>query len=278
MNLIKLLGTVGLFAALLFTPASKAQDAKLASATLAVYHGKQECGYVEVPSFFWVDKVWTCEFKAKFTCTATVIETDGDGSYLALTAGHCFAREEKDSYYVSAEVSDHPVVNKIELVKYEDDDRYDYAIIKFHSIREYPAIPVDTTTQPEIGSQVDNVNFAFGLTKMYTHGVVESGLLNPPSKGKSLTSRYYVNIGIGPGASGSAVVQNGKIVGIVEAIFPGTQMPSLIMPMGKQFLNFVDDDSASIDPLPEPKKTEEPVKQVPKKKTSLFGRLFEGSK
>jgi hypothetical protein len=50
------------------------------------------------------------------------------------------------------------------------------------------------------------------------------------------------------------------------------------MPMGKQFLNFVDDDSASIDPLPEPKKTEEPVKQVPKKKTSLFGRLFEGSK
>jgi hypothetical protein len=277
MNLIKLLGTAGLFAAmLLLIPAAKAQDAKLAAATLAVYHGKQECKFVDEPVFFFVEKVWTCEFKPRFTCTATVIEADGEGNYLALTAGHCFDRTLKDEYYVSAELSDHPVVNRIELVKVEDDNRYDYAVIKFHSVKEYPVIPVDTTTDvPAIGSQVDNVNFAFGLTKMTTHGVVESGLItNPPSKGKDLAGRFYIGIGVGPGASGSALVQNGKIVGIVEAIFPGTQMPTVAMPMGSLFLNFVDDDSASMDVVPEPKPAV--VAEAPKpKKKSFFQRFLQ---
>ena len=64
--------------ALVLTPLTHAQAqpdlrSKLSSATLAVYQGKLGCGYTSVDSWFGPVQVWGCQFKPRFTCTATIV-------------------------------------------------------------------------------------------------------------------------------------------------------------------------------------------------------------
>ena len=79
-----------------------------------------------------------------------------------------------------------------------------------------------------------------------------------------------VGIGVGPGASGSAVVdaQTGEIVGLVEAVFPGTQMPTVVIPTGQSLYNFIEDDSTGLKPDKEP-----PVKDEDHKNESVWIRI-----
>lgn len=233
-------------------PPAESVAERLSKATLAVYRGQQVCKWEGEPSIFGMEYEWTCKFESRFTCTATVVD-GSTGKYVGLTAGHCFDWAEKDHYYVADTVEDEPVLRHIKLEKFEDDDRYDYAIFTFDSIRDYPAMPIDTGNPPTIGTKVVNINFALGLTKQEMHGVVESAIATSPiPRLKIVKGRYLVNIGIGGGASGSAVVDEatGKIVGIVELAFPGTQMPTGVMPTGQTLVNFMDDDSAGLRPLP----------------------------
>jgi hypothetical protein len=236
------------------------QPVNLKDATLAVYQGKQVCEYTTHETGFGPWPEWGCKFKSRFTCTATVIAADGEGRYIGLTAGHCFDWEKENEYYISSQISQTPVLKKIKLRKFENDERYDFAIFEFKSLNVYPVVPVGGDVIPEPGTVVTNVNFALGLVKQQTEGKVVSGvIITPAIKVLEYTKgRYLVNIGLGPGASGSAVVVDGKIVGLVEAIFPETQMPTVVIPTGQTFLNFMEDDSAGIKPLPEPKKSDNP--------------------
>jgi hypothetical protein len=70
--------------------------------------------------------------------------------------------------------------------------------------------------------------------------------------------RVLVQLPVGPGASGSPVVDENthEIVGLVEGIFPGTQMPAVIIPTGNNFLDFLEDDSAGLKAKAEPEKVE----------------------
>ena len=250
--------------ALLASSASAKQQApkedfagNLRKATVAVYQGKQVCenqtvlGYFDEP-----EQEWGCKFKSRFTCTGTVIQAAGT-NYLGLTAGHCFDWDKKDEYYISETVGEKPVLKKIKLVKFENDERYDYAVFTFSSGIDYPAVPVELDSPgPVLETEIINVNFAFGLVKQTTHGLTVSEIITTPAvKGtEDLKGRFLVNIGVGPGASGSAVVDKntGKIIGIVEAIFPATQMPTVVMPTGKSLVNFMEDDSAGIAPQKQP--------------------------
>lgn len=225
----------------------------LSRATLAIYEGKQVCKWssVTVGGFFLEEAwKWGCEFKSTFHCTATVVETNGDGHYQALTAGHCFHSPEA-KYYVADDIGDNPVLREVKLLKYESTDRYDYALLTFSSLRTYPVIRLNGKDAgiPAIGTPVLNVNFGEGVGRATLEGKVAS----KGAKVETLKNRYLVSIGIGPGASGSAIVDANthEIVGLAEAIFPGTQMSSIVIPTGTQLADFIDDDSAGLRDQPQ---------------------------
>jgi hypothetical protein len=212
--------------------------------------------------------VWTCAFETHFTCTATVVRDD-DGDYLGLTAGHCFDYDVTDAgfkYYVSEGVEEHPVLREITILKFENNDQYDYGVFQFHSARTYPAIGIDDISGadvvPPLGTRVLNNNFSYGLVKEVVEGVVVSKQIGEREAVlvPTVRRRFLVQMPFGPGASGSPVVNEdtGKIIGMVEANFPGTQMAAVVIPTGKNFADFIEDDSVGIKPQPEPKASKEP--------------------
>jgi hypothetical protein len=233
-------------------------ETTLSNAVLGVYHGKQECSWGK-EELLWFDIwVWRCEFKERFTCTATIIFADPEqGQYMALTAGHCFDWKEIDNYYVSDGVGEKPVMHKVTVQKFEADERYDYAVLTFKSLRPHPAIELETMSAdgPALGTKVINVNYSYGIVKQTMRGEVNSEIIKNTEGGECgmCKGRYLVSIGIGPGASGSAVVDANthQIIGFAEGIFPGTAMPSIVIPAGKRLADFLDDDSTGIKPLPE---------------------------
>lgn len=245
----------------------------LSRATLGLYQAKQECKWVVTPSFFFEEHTWTCEVVSHFRCTATVFSTDGDGDYLALTAGHCFDWDHINEYYVSDEMNEHPVLRKVKVIKFEDNDKYDYGVVRFHSaFTDYPTIHLDPNFSALLDTKVVNVNFSLGVVKQFSEGRVVSAVIGPtegPCKG--CRGRFFVNVNIGPGASGSAIVnaETGKIIGIVEIAFPGTQMAILAIPTGKNLTDFMDDDSVGVKPKKEEPLPVPPVAPV-KKKCGLF--------
>jgi hypothetical protein len=244
-------------------------ETTLSHAVLGVYHAKQECAWVK-ETFLWFQFLnWKCEFKENFTCTATIIYANPDlGEYMAITAGHCFDWKELDNYYVSDGINEKPVMHKAIVQKFENDERYDYAVLTFRSLRPHPAIELEVMDAdgPALGTKVININYSLGIVQQVMHGEVNSAIIQSTEGGECAMcrGRYLVSIGIGPGASGSAVVDadTHKIVGFAEGHFPDTMMPALVIPAGKRLGEFLDDDSAGIKPLPEgPKPVEgQPVK------------------
>ena len=217
----------------------------LSKATLAVYEGHVVC----TPD--------SCDLKSSFICTATVVGGDSLFEYTGLTAGHCFEDQQDPGlhYYVSETVNQKPVLRKIEIVKSDNSSRYDYGLFTFSSSRDYPAIPVDVSSIPQIGTKILNANFSLGVTKEIVEGVVVSGIVGESAHETDLRRRYFAQIVFGPGASGSPIVdeQTHKIIGIVEAMFPGTQMAAVIMPVGTNYADFLEDDSVvPQDVLPDP--------------------------
>ena len=227
---------------------------KLSNATVAVYQAKQICQWKSEPGFFGLDWNWKCGFENKFICTGTTIKTDGRATYLGLTAGHCFEWEHLDEYYVSDSLDLTPVLRHVKIEKFEFNAKYDYAIFSFsgrpHEVLEPD---YDNPDLPVIGTEVVNVNFSLGIAKQLLEGKVVSGQIPKTKESDWIANRYLVTVGIGPGASGSAIVdkKTGKIVGMVEAIFTGTQMASVVIPTNSLLRDFVLDDSVGIKPQPE---------------------------
>jgi len=276
---------------LLSVPSVKAQTGPedfretLSKATVAVYVGKQVCEYKTVETFFMDIPEWRCQFESHFTCTATVVRTDGDGGYIGLTAGHCFSydkMEEGYKYYISDGVNLHPTLREIRINKFESNDQYDYGIFQFKSGKEYPVIQVAgvgrsvmTDVIPALGVKVLNVNFSYGIVKQVVEGTVVSHQISETESSEDgrLRRRYLVQIPIGPGASGSAVVDESthEIVGLAEAIFPGTQMAAAVIPTGTNLSDFWEDDSVGMKPLPEPKPvTKEEDKSLSARVRAIF--------
>jgi hypothetical protein len=222
----------------------------LSAATLSVYTGKQVCQWTKIDTFFGPFNVWTCDFKRHFTCTGTVIAADGEGHYEGLTAGHCVDWNKEKDYFVGSTVEEKPVLHSIHILKAANDDRYDYALFTFSSIRDFPVVHLNSRDAgiPPVGTQIINDNFALGIGKQFLEGKVVSEALE--EKELEMKRRYLVSIGVAGGASGSAIVDadTHEIVGLVEAVFPETQMATVVIPTGKQLFDFIDDDSTGLRP------------------------------
>lgn len=225
----------------------------LSKATLALYIGKQSLGIADEDEDI-DDPAQSSKFESHFICTVTVIATDGEGTYVALTTGHCFMQEMIDkgySFYVSETVEKNPVLKLVEPLKYEDNGKYDYGLVKFESNRTYPVVKVDFSSPvPPLGTQVLNANFSLGIAKEVSVGPIVSGEIH--NGNEKYDHRYLVQLPFGPGASGSPIVDEDthKIVGLVEGMFRGTQMAAIIIVTGPNLADFIEDDSVGLKPLP----------------------------
>jgi Trypsin-like peptidase domain len=239
------------------SPVAPAEDFQktLSAATLSVYQGKQVCEFTAVDTIFGPMKVWGCSFKRQFTCTATVIARTNEDTYIGLSAGHCIDWNEEKNYFVGSSIASDSVLHNINILKAENDDRYDFALFEFHSMRELPVVPVSLKGGvPALGTKVININFALGIGKHFSTGVVTSEPLNDEAVG--MKQRFMTNLESAPGASGSAVVDADtyKIIGLCEFGYRAGNLGMGVVPTGDRLANFMDDDSAGIKPLPEPVK------------------------
>lgn len=250
-------------------------DDTLSKATLAVYRGEQQCVWKDRDSFFGPISTWGCHFESRFTCTATVVARPSENEYIGLSAGHCIDWDKERNYYVSETVDDAPVLHSIQIVKAENDNRYDFVVFRFRSVRELPVIDLNKPDagQPPVGTAILNTNFALGIGKEHLEGKVVSEQLSETRTG--VKKRFLVSIGIGPGASGSPIIdaQTHELVGLVEAIFPGTQMATVVIPTGRQLADFMDDDSAGLKPEKPPVEAKLPKSSEPSSLAKLWMAL-----
>jgi Trypsin-like peptidase domain len=243
----------------------------LSHATLGVYTGGQVCKFTSVDTFFGPMSIWGCKFENRFTCTATVIAREGFTDYVGLTAGHCIDWAQEDKYFVSSSIGKDPVMHHIHILKTENDDRYDYCVFRFESLDNFPVIGVDVTGGvPQLGTPVMNVNFSFGIGKHFSYGHVSSEPLDDDAFGEK--QRFMTSLEIAPGASGSAVVdtRTHKIIGLAEFEFNRGNLGAGVIPTGKRFMDFMQDDSAGIKPLPEPPPTTAVPEHIRKFLNSLW--------
>ena len=208
------------------------------------------------------------KFASKFICSAISVAETRDGYYL-LADGHCFVDKDKPNlkYYVSEESIDDPTLQTVTIEKYANTPKFDYAVLHLQTPREYPVFRVSFDDLPAVDTPVINVNFSFGLTKQTARGFIASGIMKGDEGGTHCgmcPGRYIATLGIRPGASGSAVIDEDtrEVIGLVEGVFPGFAIGTIVMPMGKTFDDFMVDGSIMEKPPVEPPKV--PVPELPK--------------
>jgi hypothetical protein len=167
-----------------------------------------------------------------FLCTTTVIAAR-PGQYLLLTAGHCVVGEDLPTdlkFYVSEQIVDQPIIGNpnlmpVEVVRAENDDKYDFALLQLTTNKNFPVIGLSDKV-PQVEDKVYTVNFSLGVAKQVALGEVATGVIgNEGSEGDCgpCKGRYLVHLFAGPGASGSAIIdeKTNEIVGVGEIGFPG---------------------------------------------------------
>lgn len=165
--------------------------------------------------------------KPQFICSATAVgyvDQWASGRYALLTAGHCVTGDglpEDATFFVAEEISPKPELQPVKVLKAENDDKLDFAVLELDSPKTYPTIGIDMSdTPPAIEDDVFVINYSLGLGKQVALGKVASAPMTSAAC-QACEGRYLLHLFNGPGSSGAAVIseQTGKIVGIVELGF-----------------------------------------------------------
>lgn len=154
---------------------------------------------------------------AQFRCTATAFERSITGGYYLLTAGHCILHEADAQFSVAEEIG--APRTEVRVIKYRVDSLLDFAILDLETKKVYPTIPLGSDAG--VGTQIVNPNFGFGLIKQLSLGTVSSERLSKVADCDNCESKFMVQVFGAPGSSGSAVIANGKIAGIITNEFTG---------------------------------------------------------
>ncbi len=178
--------------------------------------------------------------EARFECTATVIaQRQGQpggkiDEYLLLTAGHCVTGDGTPNgikFGVRENIVENgpvtPDLQLVDVVRAENDAKYDFAILFLATDKVYPVIDIDINYVPVPEDKVYDVNFSLGITKQIALGVIASGIIDTQTSHGDCDickGRYMVHIFAAGGASGSAIIneKTNKIIGVGEFGFPGT--------------------------------------------------------
>ena len=163
----------------------------------------------------------------RFICSSTAVgyvDEWKSNRYVLLTAGHCVTGDglpEDARFFVTEEIVPKPVLQPVSVLKAENDDKLDFAVLELDSSKVYNTIPLDMSdVPPAIEDDVFVVNYSLGLGKQVALGKVSSAPMNSAAC-EACEGRYLIHLFNGPGSSGAAVVseKTGKIVGIVELGF-----------------------------------------------------------
>jgi Trypsin-like peptidase domain len=199
-----------------------------------------------------------------FLCSTTVVaerpsdEVKGQHEYLLLTAGHCVTGgglPEDLTFGVNEQIveeNSHPVLQSVEVVRAQNDDKYDFAVLFLRSSKVYPKIELDVTYEPSIEDKVYNVNFSLGLIKQVSVGEVASKVFENKTAAGDCTpcvGRFMVHLFDGPGSSGSAIIneKTHKIIGIVELGFP-SQTVGVAAETMSSFLKWIESPITTASP------------------------------
>ncbi len=172
----------------------------------------------------------------RFTCSSTVVAHAASqtsqyrNSYLLLTAGHCVLGEGRNAnskYFVTEDLVKSAKLQPVKVVKAENDDSYDFALLELQSDKEYPSITISNRNGAlELEDKVYGVNFSLGLAKQVALGVVASKEMTGDAECSPCKGRYLVHLFEAPGASGSSIIdeKSGEIVGVIELGFSGANV------------------------------------------------------
>lgn len=157
-------------------------------------------------------------------CTTEAYEKVSDG-YLLLTEGHCVNPDEtgapNDAKYFVAPLGARSEKDgdPVEIIKWQDDGEIDVAELHVKTSRYYEVLPL-ANKNPQVEEKVFYVGYPKMINKVIFEGQVASevGVVDDPRCEGICKGRIVVQIGGGPGASGSAIVseKSGQIVGLLE--------------------------------------------------------------
>ena len=187
-------------------------------------------------------------------CTATVFEAyerDGKKGYLLATAAHCVAvddlitskvRNSGASFFISFDKGPNQVFHPLHIEGAGFQSRGDdFAVLHAYTDEEWEVLELGDASILEPMDEVLNVSAPAGLGLQVMKGQITLVSLNRPVKTRGLDWEFamLVNLGSGPGSSGSAVVSidQEKIVGFVVGCVGGN--PTTVVLTVNRFALFV---------------------------------------
>jgi len=164
------------------------------------------------------------QVSAKALCTVEAYEKVSDG-YSLLTEGHCVDPDESGApddvkYFVAPlGATSEKDGDAVEVVKWQNDGDMDAAELHVKTSKHYEVLQL-AYQNPQVEEKV----FYVGYPKMFNRVILEGqiasevGTVDVPECEGVCKGRIVVQIGGGPGASGSAIIseKSGQIVGLLE--------------------------------------------------------------
>jgi hypothetical protein len=169
-----------------------------------------------------------------FLCTTEVIGKI-PGGYRLLSAGHCVQLPPPGLQFSVADDTGSPRTDVVMVKAYMKAD-LDMAIFDLKTTKKYDVMELGTDDDLQVGDEVINPNFAAGLGKQLSHGVISSGILplSDHCDEDCATDFLIQSFGSG-GASGSAVIstKTHKIIGIAIWQAQGANVGIGVEPISK---------------------------------------------
>lgn len=151
-------------------------------------------------------------------CTATPYAHD-KSVYQLITAGHCVQQVPSTAkFYVAEEIGG--VRTPVTLVKARYEGNMDFAQFTLETTKKYPIVSLGDEHSSHVGDKILNPNFALGLTKQLSHGLISSEMVQKNFEcGDACEGDFLVQMYGGSGSSGSVIVseKSRKVIGICIA-------------------------------------------------------------
>lgn len=156
--------------------------------------------------------------KFNFICTVSKV-----GPAIFLTAGHCVASQEQNSYQIRYGKQYLDVTHLSVSVNNRDNtSREDWALLYTKEDVPVPHIPLECKDNIKVGQQIVTAGFPFPAGKSYFEGYISSTAPLKINGGGD----FFTDLQTGPGASGSPVIDRtyGRTIGIlITMIIPGNR-------------------------------------------------------
>lgn len=150
----------------------------------------------------------------KMVCTATAYRKTAD-IYRFASAAHCVSgdkdvQQKQQKFFVTLDNAGAKVFFPAKLIQAGDKNvGDDFSIFEVSTKEHFETVPLGDDTKLEIGEPVQNIAAPFGMGKQYFQGYVSTGMIDRPKidiGDVSWHDIYLVEIGGGPGSSGSSIV------------------------------------------------------------------------